>query len=63
MIQNSMKMFSPSQAIRDVDEFMSSFEQTRQIKNRLQVKESKTVRHKYVGGFWCDRTTGDVLFH
>ncbi len=51
MIQNSMKMFSPSQAIRDVDEFMSSFEQTRQIKNRLQVKESKTVLHKYVGGF------------
>ncbi len=26
-------------------------------------KESKTVLNKYLSGFWCERTTGDGLFH
>ncbi len=26
-------------------------------------KQSKTVSNKYVGGCWCERTTGDGLFH
>ncbi len=26
-------------------------------------KQSKTVLHKYVGWFWCERTSGDGLFH
>ncbi len=27
------------------------------------ISEIKTLLNKYVGGFWCERTTGDELFH
>ncbi len=35
-------------------------EKSAQIKHRLQ---AKSAQNKYVAGFWCDRTTGDGLFH
>ncbi len=40
-----------------------SGEKYAQIKHCLQVQTVQTVLNKYIGGFWCEGTTRDGLFH
>ncbi len=48
----------------DLEKFsITSGEKYAQIKHSLQAKQSKIVLNKYVGGFWCEKTIGEGLFH